>query len=143
MTELIFATDKEVETIKHLDSILSSDIFPAKLVGTDGKEISLPDAVYSIMRQAVHLMASGQAVSLVPLERELTSQQAADILNVSRPFLIKLLDQGEIPYIKVGSHRRIQFQDLMAYKQQRGLKRRQSLQELTQFSQDEGFYEAE
>lgn len=95
------------------------------------------------MRQAVHLMASGQAVSLVPLARELTSQQAADILNVSRPFLIKLLDQGEIPYIKVGSHRRIQFQDLMAYKQQRDLKRWQSLQELTQFGQDEGFYEAE
>lgn len=143
MTELIFAAEEDVASIKNLDSILSSDISPAKLVGTDGKEISIPDAVYSVMRQAIHLMASGHAVSLVPLERELTSQQAADILNVSRPFLIKLLKQGEIPHIKVGSHRRIQFKDLMAYKQQRGLKRRQSLQELTQLSQDAGFYEAE
>lgn len=82
-------------------------------------------------------------MSLVPLEQELTTQEAADLLNVSRPFLLKLLEQGEIPYIKVGSHRRIRFEDLMAYKQQRYLKRRQSLKELTHFSQDEGFYESE
>lgn len=58
MTELIFATEKEVESIQHLDSILSA-ISPAKLVGTDGKEISIPNAVYSVMRQAIHIMASG------------------------------------------------------------------------------------
>ena len=140
MTELIFATEKEVESIQHLDSILSA-ISPAKLVGTDGKEISIPDAVYSVMRQAIHIMASGQAVSLVPLDCQLTLQQAADILNVSCSFLLKLLEQEKIPYIKAGSHQRIQFKDLMAYKQQRGLERRQSLQELTQLSQNEGFYE--
>lgn len=82
-------------------------------------------------------------MSLVPLEQELTTQEAADLLNVSRPFLIKLLEQGEIPYIKVGSHRRIRFEDLIAYKQQRDLKRRQSLKELIHFSQDEGFYKSE
>ena len=141
MTELIFATEKEVESIQHLDSILSSATSPAKLVGTDGKEISIPDAVYSVMRQAIHIMASGQAVSLVPLDCQLTLQQAADILNVSSSFLLKLLEQEKIPYIKAGSHQRIQFKDLMVYKQQRGLERRQSLQELTQLSQDEGFYE--
>ena len=80
-------------------------------------------------------------MSLVPLKQELTTQEAANLLNVSRPFLIKLLEQGEIPYIKVGSHRRIRFEDLMAYRQQRDLKRRQSLKELTQFSQHEGFYD--
>ena len=141
MTELIFATEKEVESIQHLDSILNSAISPAKLVGTDGKEISIPDAVYSVMRQAIHIMASGQAVSLVPLDCQLTLQQAADILNVSSSFLLKLLEQEKIPHIKAGSHQRIQFKDLMMYKQQRGLERRQSLQELTQLSQDEGFYE--
>ena len=141
MTELIFATENEVESIQHLDSILSSAISPAKLVGTDGEEISIPDAVYSVMRQAIHIMASGQAVSLVPLDCQLTLQQAADILNVSSSFLLKLLEQEKIPYIKASSHQRIQFKDLIAYKQQRGLERRQSLQELTQLSQDEGFYE--
>jgi len=73
--------------------------------------------------------------------RELTTQEAADILNVSQPFLVKLLENAEIPYIKVGSHRRILFQDLMIYKEQRKVKRRQGLKKLTQFLQDEGFYE--
>jgi excisionase family DNA binding protein len=71
----------------------------------------------------------------------MTTQQAADFLNVSRPYLIKLLEQGEIPYIKVGSHRRIRFEDLMEYKQQRNSKRREGLKELTEFLQDEGFYD--
>ena len=74
--------------------------------------------------------------------RQLTTQQAADILNVSRLFLVKLLDEGSIPYIKVGSHRQIQFKDLIIYQEQRKVKRRQGLKELTQFLQEEGFYEA-
>ena len=74
--------------------------------------------------------------------RQLTTQQAADILNVSRPFIVKLLDERAIPYIKVGSHRRIQLKDLIIYQEQRKVKRRQGLKELTQFLQEEGFYEA-
>lgn len=63
-------------------------------------------------------MASEQAISIVCQNRELTTQQATDILNVSRPFLVKLLDEGAIPCIKVGSHRRIQFKDLIIYREQ-------------------------
>ncbi|WP_445248802.1 excisionase family DNA-binding protein [Microcoleus sp. OTE_8_concoct_300] len=74
--------------------------------------------------------------------RQLTTQQAADILNVSRLFLVKLLDEGAILYIKVGSHRRIRFKDLIIYREQRKAMRRQGLKELTQFLQEEGFYEA-
>ncbi len=73
---------------------------------------------------------------------ELTTQQSADILNISRSFLVKLLDEGSIPYIKVDSHRRIQLKDLMIYQEQRKVMRRQGLKELTQFLQEEGFYEA-
>jgi excisionase family DNA binding protein len=73
--------------------------------------------------------------------RELTTQEAADILNVLQPFLVKLLENGEIPHVTVGSHGRILFQDLMVYKEQRKVKRRQGLKKLTQFLQDEGFYE--
>lgn len=74
--------------------------------------------------------------------RQLTTQQAADILNVSPLFLVKLLDEGAIPYIKVDSHRRIRFKDLIIYREQRKVMRRQGLKELTQFLQEEGFYEA-
>jgi len=74
--------------------------------------------------------------------RQLTTQQAADILNVSRLFLVKLLEEGAIPYIKVGSHRRIRFKDLIIYREQRKVMRRRGLKELTQFLQEEGFYEA-
>lgn len=74
--------------------------------------------------------------------RELTTQQAADILNVSRLFIVKLLDEGSIPYIKVDSHRRIRFKDLIIYREQRKVMRRQGLKDLSQFLQEEGFYEA-
>ena len=74
--------------------------------------------------------------------RQLTTEQAADILNISRLFLVKLLDEGAIPYIQVGSHRRIRFKDLIIYREQRKVMRRQGLKELTQFLQEEGFYEA-
>ncbi|MCL1471990.1 helix-turn-helix domain-containing protein [Argonema antarcticum] len=74
---------------------------------------------------------------------QLTTQEAANILNVSRPFIIKLLEAGEIPYVKVGSHPQVIFQDLMKYKEQRRMNRKKGLQELTQFLQDEGFYEEE
>ncbi len=73
---------------------------------------------------------------------EISTQEAADILNVSHPFLMKLLEQGEISHIKVGNHHRICYQDLIQYKEQRDIERKQGLRELTQFLQDEGFYEA-
>jgi len=73
--------------------------------------------------------------------RELTTQQAADILNVSRSFLVKLLDEGAIPYIKVGSHRRIQFKDLIIYKEQRDRKRRKLLDQLIEMTEEAGLYE--
>lgn len=137
-----FPPEKETQAIQSLEKLLSTAYLQAKLVGLDGEEIVLPDSVYQILRQVIHLMASGQAVSLVPLDHELTTQEAANLLNVSRPFLIKLLESEEIPYTKVGSHRRIRFEDLMEYKKQRDQKRHHSLRNLIQFSQDEGFYDA-
>jgi len=135
------AQKQEADSIRQLEHILSLQDSPAKLVGADGKAITIPESVYQVLRQVVHAMALGQAISIAPQEQEMTTQQAADILNVSRPYLIKLLEQGEIPYIKVGTHRRIRHQDLISYKQQRDTKRSNLLDELIQESQDMGFYE--
>jgi excisionase family DNA binding protein len=85
-------------------------------------------------------MALGQAVAVVPKERELTTQQAANFLNVSRPYLINLLEQGEIPYIQVGSHRRVLFDDLKKYKQQRDTERSKFLQQLIEITEEADLY---
>jgi len=134
-------TEREAEAIKQLECILNQKNSQLKLVAANNEEITIPDSVYVVLRQVVQAMASGKNVSIVTHNPELTTQQAADLLNVSRPYLIKLLEQGELPYILVGTHRRIKFEDLIKYKQQRNLKRRQVLDELITESQELGFYE--
>lgn len=83
-------------------------------------------------------MAAGQGVSVVPVHAELSTQQAADLLNVSRPFLIGLLDDGDIEYLKVGKHRRIRARSLLAYMARDDQGRRAAADELTQLNQDMG-----
>lgn len=139
--EQVIAQKQEADSVRQLEQILSIQGSPAKLVGANGEATTIPESVYQVLRQVVHAMALGQAISIAPQEHEMTTQQAADILNVSRPHLVKLLEQEEIPYIKVGSHRRVRYQDLMIYKQRRDTKRSHFLDELIQESQDMGFYE--
>jgi len=79
--------------------------------------IELPAGAVSLLMDILGAMASGQGITLIPENAELTTVQAADILNVSRPFLIKLLEEGQIPHRKVGKHRRIRMEDVMNYKQ--------------------------
>jgi excisionase family DNA binding protein len=110
----------------------------AVLESPDGQRLEIPTSIYKVLVVAVAAMAQGSAVSIVPVHHELTTQQAADLLNVSRPHLVKLLDQGDIPHHKTGSHRRIYFEDLMRYRDVRDAGRREALRDLTRKSAEYG-----
>jgi excisionase family DNA binding protein len=85
-------------------------------------------------------LAKGNAVTLMPHHAELTTQEAADLLNVSRPFLVGLLESGHLPHHKVGTHRRVRFADLMIYKRRRDVESEAALRELAALSQDMKLY---
>ena len=112
-----------------------------KLVGPDGDEIEIPLSVFQILRRIIDHMMHGRAISIVPINKELSTQEAADILNVSRPFLVSQLEAGAIPFIKVGTHRRIRFIDLMEYKKRRDEEMDRGLAEIIRISEDEDLYD--
>jgi|SRR5271165_522286 len=90
------------------------------LIGTDvGEQVELPAEVYRVLRQVVEAMSRGMAVTVAPQSQSLTTQQAAELLGVSRPTLIRLLEEGRIPYDRVGTHRRLMLRDVLAYRERR------------------------
>jgi excisionase family DNA binding protein len=102
----------------------------------NGEQIVLPASALELLKNILVQMAQGNALTLMPIHAELTTQQAADILNVSRPYLVKLLEAGDIPFIKKGTHRRVLFKDIQAYKTQIDNKRLEALDELTAQAQE-------
>ncbi len=101
--------------------------------------IPVPREAFAFLLEILRQIANGNAVTIVPVHAELTSQEAADLLNVSRPYLIKLLDEKKIPHRLVGTHRRIRFVDLVKYKQQDDAERQKALDELSALAQKHGF----
>lgn len=118
--------------IKHLPDIRFQILEDKKTV----EKLVLPPAAIRMLLDILTEMAAGNAITLIPVHAELTTQQAADALNVSRPFLVNLLEEKKIPYRKVGTHRRILFEDLMRYKKQIDADRRAALDQLTKEAQD-------
>lgn len=105
-----------------------------------GMTVDAPEQVYRLTREVLSIVAEGGAAAVVSVDHDLTTQAAADILGVSRPHLIKVLERGDIPFYLVGRHRRVAVDDLLAYKQQRDAHRRGALDDLAAESQDLGLY---
>ena len=107
-------------------------------IAKDGKHeetISIPRAAFRLLGDILREMAKGNAFTLIPVQTEMTTQQAAAFLNVSRPFLVEQLEKGMIPYRKIGTHRRVLFKDLMAYKNAIDKNRHKALQKLSAVDQ--------
>ena len=113
----------------------------ARIRVIDGHEdITVPVAALRMLVDILAQMARGNAVTIVPIHAELTSQEAADFLNVSRPYLIGLLEQGKLPFRKVGTHRRILFEDLLKFHEAAAAEQKRTLDELTRLAQESGQY---
>jgi len=107
----------------------------------DGDEIELPNSAIAVLRAAADALAHGDAMSLVRIDRELTSQQTADLLNVSRQYVTRLADSGELPAATTeGGHRRFRLADVLAHKQRRDAGRRRALGELMDLTEEYGGY---
>jgi excisionase family DNA binding protein len=114
-----------------------------QLVGPDGVATSIPESVFYVLERVAEVMARGDAITVVPVGKEVTTQQAADLLNVSRQYLVRLLDERRIPFRKTGKHRRLRVEDVLAFKEQRDKDRRAGLRELSRLTQEFGGYDAE
>src|SRR5262249_15610591 len=99
----------------------------ARLIGPDGAEIVLPASAFRALQRVVEAMSQGASIALVPNGKELTTKQAADLLHVSRPFLVRQLLGKEIPFERVGSHRRVRLEDVLAYRERRARARQKLL----------------
>ena len=100
--------------------------------------IEVPRSAFQMLSDILTEMAKGNAVTFIPVHAEFTTQQAADFLNVSRPYLIDLLENGKIPFHKVGTHRRVLFKDLVNYKTEKDKRRLEALDALSQADQELG-----
>jgi excisionase family DNA binding protein len=112
---------------------------PVTLLVRDGGEeetIELPAGAVNLLHAMLEHMASGHAIAIVPQNAELTTQEAADFLNVSRPFVVQLLEQKKLPYRLVGAHRRIRFEDVLHYKENIDAERRKALDQLVAEAQE-------
>ncbi|WP_394844241.1 excisionase family DNA-binding protein [Pendulispora brunnea] len=110
------------------------------LLGPNGEKIELPEAAFYVLERVAEVLARGDAITLVPTHKELTTQQAANFLNVSRQYLVRLLNANEIPYTKTGKHRRLRFEDVAAFKKKKERERRAKLKELASLTEEFGGY---
>ncbi len=103
--------------------------------------IEVPAELVPMVERAIEELSQGRSVELVRIDEELTTQQVADLLNVSRPFVTKLLDRGEIPHHRVGTHRRVYRTDAEAYRDRQMRRAKRAMRAMAEQAEDLGFYD--
>lgn len=128
------------ESSRRIAAFVSAKLDTQRIELIDGAQqrqsVELPTVALKLLGDILNELALGNTVRVVPIHAELTTQEGADMLNVSRPHLVKLLDEGQIPHTKTGSHRRIKFTDIMAYKADRDKVSREAMHELAEQAQE-------
>jgi excisionase family DNA binding protein len=132
--------DTESAEINELYQLFLREKTPA-LIGPSGESIPIPESIYDILLRVIGYMSQGKGVSVIPVMQELTTQHAANMLGVSRPFFVGLLNAGEIPFHKTGTHRRVYLKDLLDYRSRRDQDRKRTLTELAKQDLEEGTYD--
>lgn len=127
---------KSLDSISKITGSLKGDTVGVEISGDGSVHLELPAKVFKLLGVILANMAEGKSISLIPADTELSTQQAADILQVSRPHLVKLLESGKIPFKKVGKHRRVLLEDLVKFMRVFQLEREKALQELADQAQE-------
>jgi excisionase family DNA binding protein len=138
--EPIVAAEDERPTLASIERTLEAR-GRARLVGPNDEQMIIPASLYSVLREAARQLSEGNGISILPVTQELTTQQAADLLNVSRPFVVQLVESNQIPFHKVGTHRRIYLRDLLEYKHRRDVRTRQAIEKLGDDAEELGVYD--
>jgi len=140
LTSTLVPKRKDVLLARKSSQLLSSGPKSGhrKIVALDinGRRVLIPASIGKVVAGALHDFAEGKSITVVSQDEEMSPQQAAEILNVSRPFAAKLFDQGAIPSRKVGTHRRALARDVLAYKRKTDTQRRKALDELIAQAQE-------
>lgn len=125
------------EAARALAGALTADGLPFSVSRNgDSTEVQLPPALGQLVLDVLTHVARGEMVTFVPYGAELTTKEAADLLNVSRPFLVAMLEDGRLPFHKVGSHRRVRARDLLAFRERRDAERADALRDLQRMGQE-------
>ena len=133
----------DMEAMVDLSRFLAHVTEPAALLGPEGQTVPLPMEAYQVLVKVVESMRAGKAITVAPLDQRLTTQEAADFLGISRPTLVKLLEQGEIAYERpaAGRHRRMRLSDVLDYQRRKREERRTTLDQITAEAAEAGLYE--
>ncbi|WP_434740419.1 helix-turn-helix domain-containing protein [Micromonospora sp. SH-82] len=113
----------------------------ARLVGPDGSHLDIPDELYGVLRDVVTALSEGMAISIAPHNTMLTTQEAADLLNISRPTVVRLLTDGQIPHTMRGRHRRVMLRDVLDYRERTRRERRQTLDQMAADAEEDDLYD--